>query len=50
MLHVDPHQRINLQQVVNNPWVANRDSLPHLRLTLQDAQLVKVCQMINMDK
>lgn len=41
MLHVDPHQRSTLQQVLNHPWVANRDNLPQLRLTLQDAHLVK---------
>jgi len=41
MLHVDPHQRISLQHVINSSWVSNRESLPHLILTQQDAQLVK---------
>ena len=42
MLHVDPHARVTLQQVLNHPWIANINTLPQLRLTLQDAQLVKV--------
>jgi len=42
MLHIDPHQRMSLQQVLNHPWIANRDQLPQLRLTRQDASLVKV--------
>ncbi|CAG5120317.1 unnamed protein product [Candidula unifasciata] len=41
MLHIDPHNRLTATQVLNHPWIAQRDSLPHLRLTLQDAQLVK---------
>lgn len=42
MLHIDPHHRITLQQVLSHRWVASRDQLPQLRLCLQDAQLVKV--------
>lgn len=42
MLHIDPHRRLNATQVLNHSWIAQRESLPHLRLTLQDAQLVKV--------
>ncbi|KAI0207595.1 Ribosomal protein S6 kinase 2 alpha [Lamellibrachia satsuma] len=41
MLHIDPQQRMSLQQVLNHPWIANRDQLPQLRLTRQDASLVK---------
>ncbi|XP_041351398.1 ribosomal protein S6 kinase 2 alpha-like [Gigantopelta aegis] len=41
MLHVDPHNRLTAAQVLNNPWIAQRDNLPHLRLHLQDAQTVK---------
>lgn len=41
MLHIDPHHRITLQQVLSHRWVASRDQLPQLRLCLQDAQLVK---------
>ncbi|ELT94418.1 hypothetical protein CAPTEDRAFT_229226 [Capitella teleta] len=41
MLHVDPHQRITVQQVLKHPWVANRDQLPQLRLTHQEASLIK---------
>ncbi|KAL5009638.1 hypothetical protein ScPMuIL_011943 [Solemya velum] len=41
MLHIDPHRRLNATQVLNHSWIAQRESLPHLRLTLQDAQLVK---------
>ena len=42
MLHVDPLQRINLQQVLNHSWIANRDALPKNKLTIQDPHLVKV--------
>ncbi|KAK3097834.1 hypothetical protein FSP39_013613 [Pinctada imbricata] len=41
MLHVDPNSRLSATQVLNHPWIAQREALPHLRLTLQDAQLVK---------
>ncbi|XP_060071671.1 ribosomal protein S6 kinase 2 alpha-like [Ylistrum balloti] len=41
MLHVDPQSRLTATQVLNNSWIAHRETLPHLRLTLQDAQLVK---------
>jgi serine/threonine protein kinase len=47
MLHVDPGSRLSATQVLNHPWVAQREALPQFRLTLQDAQLVKV--LINMD-
>ncbi|XP_046353959.1 ribosomal protein S6 kinase alpha-1-like [Haliotis cracherodii] len=39
MLHIDPHRRLTATQVLNNPWIAQRDSLPNFRLTIQDAQL-----------
>lgn len=42
MLHVDPGSRLSATQVLNHPWVAQREALPQFRLTLQDAQLVKV--------
>lgn len=41
MLHVDPHMRISLQQVLNHRWIANRDELPRLQLSLQDPHQVK---------
>ncbi|XP_005094788.1 ribosomal protein S6 kinase 2 beta [Aplysia californica] len=41
MLHIDPHSRLTATQVLNHQWISQRDLLPHLRLTLQDAQLVK---------
>ncbi|XP_061176559.1 ribosomal protein S6 kinase 2 alpha-like [Saccostrea echinata] len=41
MLHVDPGSRLSATQVLNHPWVAQREALPQFRLTLQDAQLVK---------
>ena len=47
MLHIDPHQRMSLQQVLNHPWIANRDQLPQLRLTRQDASLVKVSLVLS---
>lgn len=42
MLHIDPHKRLTAGEVLKHPWVAMRDNLPHMRLTLQDAQAVKV--------
>ena len=42
MLHIDPHKRLAAGEVLKHPWVAMRDNLPHMRLTLQDAQVVKV--------
>lgn len=41
MLHVDPHKRLTAGDVLKHPWVAMRDNLPHMRLTLQDPQAVK---------
>jgi len=41
MLHVDPHVRIALQQVLKHPWVSQRDQLPQNKLNLQDPHLVK---------
>ncbi|CAH1799748.1 unnamed protein product [Owenia fusiformis] len=41
MLHVDPLARTTLHDVLHHRWIANRDSLPQLRLTLQDINLVK---------
>ncbi|XP_060572640.1 ribosomal protein S6 kinase alpha-1-like isoform X2 [Ruditapes philippinarum] len=41
MLHVDPHKRLAAGDVLKHPWVAMRDNLPHMRLTLQDASAVK---------
>ena len=45
MLHVDPAQRIRLEQVLQHDWIVHRDRLPRLHLSLQDAQLVKVTLM-----
>jgi len=36
MLHIDPHQRISLQQVLTHRWIVTRDQLPHNRLVLSD--------------
>ncbi|KAL3881087.1 hypothetical protein ACJMK2_027718 [Sinanodonta woodiana] len=41
MLHVDPHSRLSATQVLNHPWVAQRENLPLLRLAYNDTQLVK---------
>jgi len=41
MLHIDPHQRMTLQQILNHPWISNRDNLSQVPLTLQDVHLVK---------
>ena len=37
MLHIDPHQRISLQQVLTHRWIVTRDQLPQNRLVLPDA-------------
>ena len=43
MLHIDPHQRISLQQVLTHRWIVTRDQLPHNRLVLPDtSHTVKV--------
>ena len=43
MLHIDPHQRISLQQVLTHRWIVNRDQLPQNRLVLPDnSHAVKV--------
>ncbi|KAH3739391.1 ribosomal protein S6 kinase alpha-1-like isoform X2 [Dreissena polymorpha] len=41
MLHIDPHKRLTAPEVLKHNWVANRDQLPHMRLTLQDPHAVK---------
>lgn len=41
MLHVDPHKRLTASDVLNHPWIAQRDNLPHMRLTLQNPAEVK---------
>lgn len=42
MLHVDPHQRLTAKQVLQHPWITQKDSLPQSQLNYQDVQLVKV--------
>jgi len=43
MLHIDPHQRISLQQVLTHRWIITRDQLPQNRLVLPDtSHAVKV--------
>ncbi|XP_075029610.1 ribosomal protein S6 kinase alpha-1 isoform X1 [Calonectris borealis] len=41
MLHVDPHQRLTAKQVLQHPWITQKDSLPQSQLNHQDLQLVK---------
>uniref|UniRef100_A0A8C0V958 Ribosomal protein S6 kinase n=1 Tax=Cyanistes caeruleus TaxID=156563 RepID=A0A8C0V958_CYACU len=41
MLHVDPHQRLTAKQVLQHPWITQKDSLPQSQLNHQDIQLVK---------
>lgn len=42
MLHVDPHQRITIQQVLTHRWVMSRDQLPEHKLPInEDKQAVK---------
>lgn len=53
MLHVDPHQRLTAKQVLQHPWITQKDKLPQSQLSHQDLQLVKVgmntwgCQVIS---
>jgi len=43
MLHIDPHHRISLQQVLTHRWIVTRDQLPQNRLVLPDtSHAVKV--------
>lgn len=42
MLHVDPHQRLTAKQVLQHPWITQKDKLPQSQLSHQDLQLVKV--------
>ena len=47
MLHIDPHQRISLQQVLTHRWIITRDQLPQNRLVLPDtSHAVKVCYVL----
>uniref|UniRef100_A0A7N4P0V1 non-specific serine/threonine protein kinase n=1 Tax=Sarcophilus harrisii TaxID=9305 RepID=A0A7N4P0V1_SARHA len=41
MLHVDPHRRLTAKQVLQHPWVTQKDKLPQSQLSHQDVQLVK---------
>ncbi|XP_029140470.1 ribosomal protein S6 kinase alpha-1 [Protobothrops mucrosquamatus] len=41
MLHVDPHQRLTAKQVLQHPWITQKDKLPQSQLSHQDVQLVK---------
>ena len=42
---MDPHKRLTASDVLNHPWIAQRDNLPHMRLTLQNPAEVKVLSM-----
>lgn len=42
MLHVDPHQRLTAKQVLQHPWITQKENLPQSQLNHQDLQLVKV--------
>uniref|UniRef100_A0A674J7F3 Ribosomal protein S6 kinase n=1 Tax=Terrapene triunguis TaxID=2587831 RepID=A0A674J7F3_9SAUR len=41
MLHIDPHQRLTAKQVLQHPWITQKDRLPQSQLSHQDVQLVK---------
>ncbi|XP_069478962.1 ribosomal protein S6 kinase alpha-1 isoform X1 [Ambystoma mexicanum] len=41
MLHIDPHRRLTAKQVLQHPWITQRDRLPQSQLTHQDAKVVK---------
>lgn len=43
MLHLDPHQRLKASQVLQHPWIVNRDYLSQDQLSRQDFCAAKVC-------
>ncbi len=43
MLNLDPRQRISAAQILKHPWITNIESLPDIKLTIQDGDNVKVC-------
>lgn len=45
MLHVDPHQRMLLQNVLQHSWIQMRAQLPQLKLNIKDEALIKVCAL-----
>uniref|UniRef100_A0A8C3S6L3 non-specific serine/threonine protein kinase n=1 Tax=Chelydra serpentina TaxID=8475 RepID=A0A8C3S6L3_CHESE len=34
MLHIDPHQRLTAKQVLQHPWITQKDRLPQSQLTM----------------
>ncbi len=41
MLNLDPRQRINSTNILKHPWITNADSLPDIKLAIQDGENVK---------
>lgn len=41
MLNLDPRQRINSSNILKHPWITNSDSLPDIKLSIQDGDNVK---------
>ncbi len=42
MLNLDPRQRISSTNILKHPWITNADSLPDIKLAIQDGDNVKV--------
>ncbi len=44
MLNLDPRQRISSSNILKHPWITNSESLPDIKLAIQDGDNVKVKQ------
>jgi serine/threonine protein kinase len=45
MLNLDPRLRITTQGILKHPWIENLDKLPDFKLSLNDAENVKVANI-----
>ena len=49
MLNLDPRQRISSSNVLKHSWITNSESLPDIKLAIQDGDNVKVIIIIQMN-